>query len=97
MMRSCGGRTIGQASFRLANGQILTADGERPFLICLACSPPALGDESAAPPAALCRRRGGAFVTERKTGRLAFEERIDLTGSPDDIITAEGGVWFKGI
>lgn len=43
------------------------------------------------------RRRRGTFVTERKTRRHAFEERIDLTGSLDEIIAAETGATFKVI
>ncbi len=43
------------------------------------------------------RRRRGTFVTERKTRRHAFEGRIDLTGSLDEIITAEAGAKFKVI
>lgn len=43
------------------------------------------------------RRRRGTFVTERKTRRHAFEERIDLTGSLDEIITVEAGATFKVI
>jgi GntR family transcriptional regulator len=43
------------------------------------------------------RRRRGTFVTERKTRRHEFEERIDLTGSLDEIIKAETGATFKVI
>ncbi len=43
------------------------------------------------------KRRRGTFVTERKAGRRAFEERIDLTGSLDEIIGAEAGATFKVI
>jgi GntR family transcriptional regulator len=43
------------------------------------------------------KRRRGTFVTERKTRRRAFEERIDLTGSLDEIIAAEAGATFKVI
>src|SRR5512145_1509880 len=43
------------------------------------------------------RRRRGTFVTERKTRRRAFEERLDLTGSLDEIIAAEAGATFKVI
>src|SRR5499426_1361757 len=43
------------------------------------------------------KRRRGTFVTERKAGRRAFEERIDLTGSLDEIISAEAGMKFKVI
>jgi GntR family transcriptional regulator len=41
------------------------------------------------------RRRRGTFVTERKTRRHLFVERIDLTGSLDEIIEAEAGAKFK--
>jgi len=41
------------------------------------------------------RRRRGTFVTERKTKRSAFEERIDLTGSLDEIVAAEASGVFK--
>jgi len=43
------------------------------------------------------KRRRGTFVTERKAGRRAFEERIDLTGSLDEIMGAEAGATFKVI
>src|SRR5262245_34431916 len=43
------------------------------------------------------KRRRGTFVTERKTRRPQFEERIDLTGSLDEIISAEAGATFKVI
>jgi GntR family transcriptional regulator len=43
------------------------------------------------------RRRRGTFVTERKTMRRHFGERIDLTGSLDEIIAAETGATFKVI
>jgi len=43
------------------------------------------------------RRRRGTFVTERKTRRRPFEERIDLTGSLDELIAAEAGAKFKMI
>lgn len=43
------------------------------------------------------KRRRGTFVTERKTRRRPFEERIDLTGSLDEIIAAESGATFKVI
>jgi len=43
------------------------------------------------------RRRRGTFVTERKTTRRAFEERIDLIASLDEIITAEADAPFKVI
>jgi|RhiMetdeSRZDD1v2_1073273.scaffolds.fasta_scaffold133417_3 GntR family transcriptional regulator len=43
------------------------------------------------------KRRRGTFVTERKAGRRAFDERIDLTGSLDEIIGAEAGATFKVI
>lgn len=43
------------------------------------------------------RRRRGTFVTERKTRRRPFGERIDLTGSLDEIITSEAGARFKVI
>jgi len=43
------------------------------------------------------RRRRGTFVTERKTSRRPFKERIDLTGSLDEIIAAEAGATFKVI
>ena len=43
------------------------------------------------------KRRRGTFVTERKTGRRPFDERIDLTGSLDEIIAAETGASFKVI
>src|SRR5262245_65795941 len=43
------------------------------------------------------KRRRGTSVTERKAGRRAFEERIDLTGSLDEIIGAEAGARFKVI
>lgn len=46
------------------------------------------------------RRRRGTFVTERKTKRRAFEERIDLTGSPgslDEIIAAGADTPFNVI
>jgi len=47
------------------------------------------------------RRRRGTFVTERKTGRHLLylphllDDRIDLTGSLDEIIEAEAGATFK--
>src|SRR5262244_1320708 len=41
------------------------------------------------------RRRRGTFVTERKTRRRPFQERVDLTGSLDEIIAAEAGATFK--
>src|SRR5215470_19046067 len=43
------------------------------------------------------RRRRGTFVTERKTRRRAVEERIDLTGSLDEIIAAGADLSFKVI
>jgi GntR family transcriptional regulator len=43
------------------------------------------------------KRRRGTIVTERKSRRRAFEERIDLTGSLDEIIAAEAGASFKVI
>jgi GntR family transcriptional regulator len=43
------------------------------------------------------KRRRGTFVTERKTRRRHFDERIDLTGSLDEIIAAETGATFKVI
>ncbi len=43
------------------------------------------------------KRRRGTFVTERKTKRPSFEERIDLTGSLDEVIAAEAGATFKVI
>jgi GntR family transcriptional regulator len=43
------------------------------------------------------RRRRGTFVTERKTRRRPFKDRIDLTGSLDEIIAAETGATFKVI
>jgi GntR family transcriptional regulator len=43
------------------------------------------------------KRRRGTFVTERKTPRRPFEERIDLTGSLDEIIAAEADATFKVI
>ncbi len=43
------------------------------------------------------KRRRGTFVTERKTGRRAFEERSDLTGSLDEIIAVEAGATFRVI
>src|SRR5882672_8088944 len=43
------------------------------------------------------KRRRGTFVTERKTRRRPFGERIDLTGSLDEIIAAETGATFKVI
>jgi len=43
------------------------------------------------------KRRRGTFVTERKAGRRPFDERIDLTGSLDEIIAAEAGAIFKVI
>jgi GntR family transcriptional regulator len=43
------------------------------------------------------KRRRGTFVTERKTKRPPFEERIDLTGSLDEVIAAEAGMTFKVI
>ncbi|HEY7180537.1 MAG TPA: GntR family transcriptional regulator [Blastocatellia bacterium] len=43
------------------------------------------------------KRRRGTFVTERKTRRRSFEERIDLTGSLDEIIASEAGATFKVI
>jgi GntR family transcriptional regulator len=43
------------------------------------------------------RRRRGTFVTERKTRRRPFEERVDLTGSLDEVIAAEAGATFKVI
>jgi GntR family transcriptional regulator len=43
------------------------------------------------------KRRRGTFVTERKVGGRPFEERIDLTGSLDEVIAAEAGATFKVI
>jgi len=43
------------------------------------------------------KRRRGTFVTERKTKRPPFDERIDLTGSLDEVIAAEAGMKFKVI
>jgi GntR family transcriptional regulator len=43
------------------------------------------------------KRRRGTFVTERKTRRRLFHERIDLTGSLDELIAAEAGATFKVI
>lgn len=43
------------------------------------------------------KRRRGTFVTERKTRPRAFEERIDMTGSLDEMIAAEAGATFKVI
>src|SRR5215467_11412348 len=43
------------------------------------------------------KRRRGTFVTERKTRRRPFEERIDLTGSLDEIIASEASATFKVI
>jgi GntR family transcriptional regulator len=43
------------------------------------------------------KRRRGTFVTERKTRRRTFDERIDLTGSLDEIIASEAGVTFQVI
>src|SRR5262245_45438301 len=43
------------------------------------------------------KRRRGTFVTERKTGRRSFDDRIDLTGSLDEVIAAETGATFKVI
>jgi GntR family transcriptional regulator len=43
------------------------------------------------------KRRRGTFVTERKTRRPSFDERIDLTGSLDEVIAAEAGMKFKVI
>jgi len=43
------------------------------------------------------RRRHGTFVTEHKTKRRAFEERVDLTGSLDEIIAAGADTLFKVI
>ena len=43
------------------------------------------------------RRRRGTYVTERKNKRRGFEERIDLTGSLDEIIAAESEKRFKVI
>jgi GntR family transcriptional regulator len=43
------------------------------------------------------KRRRGTFVTERKTRRRAFEERIDLSGSLDETIAGEAGATFKVI
>ncbi len=43
------------------------------------------------------RRRRGTFVTERKTKRREFEERIDMTGSLDEIIALESERVFKVI
>jgi GntR family transcriptional regulator len=43
------------------------------------------------------KRRRGTFVTERKSSRRPFRERIDLTGSLDEIIAAEAGATFKVI
>jgi GntR family transcriptional regulator len=43
------------------------------------------------------KRRRGTFVTERKTRRRPFEERIDLAGSLDEIIESEAGATFKVI
>jgi GntR family transcriptional regulator len=43
------------------------------------------------------KRRRGTFVTERKAGRRSFEERVDLTGSLDEVIAAEAGATFKVI
>jgi GntR family transcriptional regulator len=43
------------------------------------------------------KRRRGTIVTERKSRRRAFDERIDLTGALDEIIAAEAGATFKVI
>jgi GntR family transcriptional regulator len=43
------------------------------------------------------KRRRGTFVTERKTKRRQFDERIALTGSLDEIIASEAGATFKVI
>jgi len=43
------------------------------------------------------KRRRGTFVTERKAGRRPLDERIDLTGSLDEVIAAEAGATFKVI